>query len=297
MVTMSPNALLEMELSASAGVSELVMPGVPEGESPLIFAENRKENFYTCLIAGMDVDMTRTDTIVIASLDLENGAISLLNIPRDTRSYMANGKTHKINAAHNKGMARMLEEIHNTVGFYPDNYVVLNYSVFENFIDAIGGVEVDVERDMYYVDPDQDLVIDIKAGLQTLNGDDALKYMRFRKDNNGVGYDDADLGRIRAQQKLYKAVAQKLMTPATVAKIPRLINVISTDIETDISFSQMLWLGMKAVSLDFENVTTYTLPGKAVGADFVADKEEVLTLVNEHFNPYIEDITEIKTAK
>ncbi len=297
MVTMSPNALLEMDLSASATVPELVMPGVPEGESPLIADENRKDNFYTCLIAGMDVDMTRTDTIVVVSLDLENGAISILNIPRDTRSYMESGKVHKINAAHNKGMGRMLEEIQNTVGFYPDNYVVLNYSVFERFIDAIGGVEVDVERDMHYVDPDQDLVIDLKAGLQTLDGENALKYMRFRKGNDGIGYDDADLGRIRAQQKLYKAVLEKLMTPATVAKIPRLINVVASDIETDIGFSQMLWLGIKAVSLDFENVTTYTLPGRAVGADFVADKDEVLTLVNEHFNPYIEDITELNIAK
>ncbi len=289
---MSPNALSKIELSKSDTVAELVMPGIPNGESPLTTAENRKDNFYTCLVAGMDIDMTRTDTIVLVSLDLESGEISLLNIPRDTRSYMANGKTHKINAAHNKGMDRMLEEIQNTVGFYPDNYVVLNYSVFERLIDVIGGVEVEVDRDMYYFDPDQDLVIDIKAGVQTLDGENALKYMRFRD-----GYADEDLGRIRAQQKLYKAVAQKLMTPSAVALIPQLINVVTSDVETDIGFSQMLWLGMKAVSLDFENVTTYTLPGRGVGADFVANKSEVLSLINEHFNPYIEEITELNIAK
>ena len=271
--------------------TELIMPGVPEGESPIVSEPDRKKNFYTCLIAGMDIDKTRTDTILLVSMDLESGTVSILNIPRDTRSYMENGKVHKINAAHNKGIDRMLTEIKNTVGFCPDNYLILDYGVFESFIDAIGGVEVDVEETMYYQDPDQDLLIDIPAGLQTLDGKNALGYMRFRS-----GYADADLGRIRAQQKLIKATAQKLMKPSTLTQIPALISLIRDDVETDIGFSEMLWIGMRVVELDFENVTTYMLPGEAVGADYVCDEAETLELMNAHFNPYKETITELNIA-
>jgi len=292
-VTQKPYYLREgTPVEKPSGETELIMPGMPDGNSPIVSEAGRKKNFYTCLVAGMDMDETRTDTIVLVSLDLETGSISMLNIPRDTRSYMESGKIHKINAAHNKGVERMLEEIKNTVGFYPDNYVIINYSVFERFIDTIGGVEVDVEDAMYYKDPDQDLIIDIPAGLQTLDGKNALGFMRFRS-----GYADQDLGRIRAQQKLIKAVAKKLMQPSTLTLIPKLIDVVSDDVESDIGFSEMLWLGMKAIGMNFENVETFTLPGKAVGADYVADEKETLALINTHFNPYEKDLTELKIAQ
>lgn len=289
---MQADPIADSSLSVPYEETELIMPGMPEGESPIVSEVGRKKDFYTCLVAGMDVDETRTDTILIASMDLESGTISLLNIPRDTRSYMESGKVHKINAAHNKGIDRMLEEIKNTVGFYPDNYVIINYNVFESFIDLIGGVEVDVDEAMYYKDPDQDLIIDIPAGLQTLDGENALGYMRFRS-----GYADQDLGRIRAQQKLVKAVAEKLMHPSTLTLLPKLIGLARTDVETDIGFSEMLWLGMQMIDMDFENVATYTLPGKGVAADYVADETETLALINAHFNPYEADITTLNLAQ
>lgn len=247
----------------------------------------RRENFFTLLVAGTDEDGTRTDTILLAAIDTAAGTINVLSIPRDTRAYMASGGVHKINAAHNKGIDRMLTEIENTVGFAPDRYCVIDYSVFETVIDAIGGVTVDVAMDMDYSDPTQDLEIHIKEGEQLLDGEQALHYMRFRS-----GYADADLGRIRAQQKLIGAVADKLMTPASLALLPK-IPAILKQVETNLSTGEVIWLATQLFNLDADNMTVETLPGEAVGADYGADGEQVLALINERYNPYTEPITEL----
>lgn len=265
-----------------------VINGKIEGESPIIDAKNHKEDFFTAIVAGTDKDGTRTDTILVVAFDTKNDTLSLLSIPRDTRSYMDNGKYHKINAAHNKGIEQMQKEIKNTIGFVPDNYVVINYDAFEQLIDAIGGVKIDVEQDMNYKDPDQDLVIDIKAGTQTLNGEDALKYMRFRS-----GYIDADLGRIKAQQKMFTAVAKAMFKPSTLLKIPEIATILTENVETDLDFSEIIWLGTKLISLESENMRTDMLPGEAKGADYVGNEDEILALVNEIYNPYLTPIEEL----
>ncbi|MGN1074583.1 MAG: LCP family protein, partial [Eubacteriales bacterium] len=245
----------------------------------------RREDFFTLLIAGTDEDGTRTDTILLAAIDTAAGTVSVLSIPRDTRAYMASGGVHKINAAHNKGIDRMLTEIENTVGFVPDRYCIIDYSAFETVIDAIGGVTVDVAMDMDYSDPTQDLEIHIQEGEQLLNGEQALHYMRFRS-----GYADADLGRIRAQQKLIAAVADKLMTPASLALLPKIPELLKK-VETDLSAGEVIWLATQLFNLDSEKLTLEMLPGEAVGADYGADEEAVLEVVNERYNPYLEPIT------
>ncbi len=274
--------------SGQGNGTSTVINGKIEGESPLIDTKDHKDDFFTAIVAGTDKDGTRTDTILVVALDTKKNTLSVLSIPRDTRSYMDNGKYHKINAAHNKGIEQMQKEISNTIGFIPDKYVVINYDAFEQLIDAIGGVEIDVEQDMTYRDPDQDLVIDIKAGLQTLDGENALKYMRFRS-----GYADADLGRIKAQQKMFSAVAKSMFKPSTLLKIPELATILSENVETDLEFSEIIWLGTKLITLDGENIRTDMLPGNAKGADYVGNEEEIIALVNEVYNPYVTPVKEV----
>lgn len=265
--------------------------GKPKAEEPVEpkTDSERRKGFYTMLIAGTDLDGTRTDTIMVASLDTNTGEVSLMSIPRDTRAYMASGKVHKINAAHNKGVERMLTEIENTIGFVPDRYMVINYEVFETVIDAVGGVTVDVPMDMDYSDPDQDLEIHIKAGEQVLDGKNALHYMRFRS-----GYPDADLGRIRAQHVLLKSLAQKLKTPAALGLLTK-IPAIMEDVETDLTTGEMLWLATKVFAVDMDTLTVETLPGHPVAADYKVDDEDALALINDKFNPYEEPIKALNT--
>ena len=250
-----------------------------EQVEPKTDAERRKD-FYTMLIAGTDLDGTRTDTIMLASLDTNTGEVNVMSIPRDTRSYMESGKVHKLNAAHNKGIERMLTEIENTIGFVPDHYMVINYSVFETVIDAVGGVTVNVPMNMDYSDPSQDLEIHIKAGEQVLDGKNALHYMRFRS-----GYPDADLGRIRAQQVLLKSLAHKLKTPAALGLLTKIPEIME-DVETNLTTKEILWLATKVFAVDLDALTVETLPGYAVAADYAVDEEDALALINDKFNPY-----------
>ena len=245
----------------------------------------RREGFYTLLIGGTDTDGTRTDTILLCAVDTKAGTLDIMSIPRDTRAYTADGKVHKINAAHNKGIGRMRTEIENTVGFSPDRCCIIDYAVFETVIDAIGGVTVDVGMDMDYTDASQGLEIHLQAGEQVLDGAKALQYMRFRS-----GYPDADLGRIRAQQKLMAAVAKKLMTPRSLLLLPKIPEILRQT-ETDLTVGETVWLAARIFAFwRAKNVTIWTLPGQPVGADFGADAEKTLELVNSRFNPYTEPI-------
>ena len=259
------------------------------GAVPEIDGSGRKENVFTMVVAGLDLDKTRTDTILLVSMNASTKELAIMQIPRDTRAYKANGNVHKINAAYGVDIDRMKTELKNTVGFYVDKYVIIDYQAFEELIDAIGGVEVDVSIDMKYKDPDQDLVIDIPKGLQKLDGENALKYMRYRD-----GYPDADLGRIRAQQKLIKVVAEKMMTPTTLFLVPKLVEILNKNVITDLTVGEMIWLGTAALSMNYENLRIDTLPGEAEGADFAADPDATLELINAYYNPYLESVTKLK---
>lgn len=260
------------------------------GTAPDVSGKDRRDGVYTVLVAGTDYDGTRTDTILLAAIDTKDGTVNVLSIPRDTRAYMADGSVHKINAAHNRGSERMLTEITNTIGFTPDNYVVLDYGDFKNIIDAIDGVDVYVPMDMYYVA--DDMVIDLKEGQQILNGEQALMFMRYR-----AGYPDADLGRIRAQQTVFLSLANKLMSAQTLWNVPKLAKIFYDDLETDFKLSEIVWLGIKCIGMDFEGFSVDMIPGHISGADYVVDEEEALALINEKYNPYTKPITALNTAE
>lgn len=271
------------------GLTNLVTD-TENGTAPAVTGPDRRKGVYTVLVGGTDYDGTRTDTILLATVDTVNKTVNVLSIPRDTRAYMENGAVHKINAAHNKGMERMLTEITNTVGFTPDNYVILDYEDFKEIIDAIDGVDVYVPMDMYYIA--DDMVIDLKEGQQTLNGEQALMLMRFR-----AGYPDADLGRIRAQQMVFQALASKLMSAGTIWNVPKLAQIFMDDIETNYKLTEVVWLGLQCTHMDFEGFSVDMIPGHISGADYVVDVEEALQLINEKYNPYTKPITTLHTAQ
>ncbi|MBE6935916.1 MAG: hypothetical protein E7458_05370 [Ruminococcaceae bacterium] len=267
-----------------------VAGGSDRGTEPDVSGKDRRSGVHTVLVAGTDYDGTRTDTLLAVTIDTKADTINVLSIPRDTRSYMENGAVHKINAAHNKGSDRMMTEVANTIGFMPDHYVVLDYGDFKEIIEAIGGVVVDVPMDMYYIA--DDMVIDLKKGIQTLNGEEALMFMRYRE-----GYADADLGRIRAQQTLFLSLAKSLMSADTLLHIPDLVRIFYEDLETDYKLSELIWLGVRCVGMDFSGFTVDRLPGHISGADYVVDPEDALKLINEKYNPYHKPITTLNTAQ
>lgn len=137
---------------------------------------------------------------------------------------------------------------------------------------------------MNYEDPYQDLYIHIPAGMQHLSGEEALKVVRFRE-----GYASQDIARMETQQAFLKAVAQQTLQVSNLTKVDQFVKIFQQYVETDLTLGNLAWLGSKAISIGAENVAFSTLPGDWKSPYIYLNKEETLTLVNEHLNPYVED--------
>ena len=214
----------------------------------------------TIMILGVDNrkdDVGRSDTLMVLNLS-KNGA-SLLTIPRDTMVYIEKHGYQKINAAYAYGGAKLAREtVEDFLGIEIDHYVTINKSRFAEVIDAMGGVEVYVEREMHYEDPwddDGGLVIDLKQGKQHLDGETAIQFVRFRDD-------EGDVGRVRRQQAFMRACADKLSEPSMLIKLPELLGVAVKAIETDLSSKEMLEAAGSLKNAESAgNIKTGVVPG------------------------------------
>lgn len=198
----------------------------------------------------------RTDTIMLLSYDKEQKKANLLSIPRDTyfeRDGYKDSQQKKINAIYqSEGIEGLELAIEKLTGIPIHKYVSLDYEAVVKIVDIIGGVEFEVPMDMKYDDPKDSppLTIDIKAGLQTLDGETALKLLRFRQNNDKTGYPDGDLGRIKTQQAFIRAAVFK----ALGAKLPSVINEAFKYIETNFTLTEVLSLTTNLIGFSMDNV-------------------------------------------
>ncbi|MGI6449127.1 MAG: LCP family protein [Desulfitobacteriia bacterium] len=201
------------------------------------------------------------DSIIVASFDPQTKLVSLLSIPRDTRVTLPGSKNYcKINAVPMlKGIAELKKQVTELTGIKLDGYVLTNFAGFKNIIDTLGGITLDVEKDMHYKTGDkEDGIIDLKAGVQELDGSKALQYARFRHDAT------ADIGRTARQQKVLTAVGKKMLEPVTLLKLPKFIPELMEAVETDLSLKGLLTLAGAAKSFNDVTIVSQTLPGDAI---------------------------------
>ena len=249
----------------------------------------RKPYFYTILVSGVDDHNGGSDTNILVAVDAVNDYIYGVSIPRDTKAVI-NGKNHKINYAYNAGGTALLADtISQQLGIPVDFTVTVDLDGFEELVDAIDGVDFDVPIDMNYDDPYQDLHIHFSAGMQHLTGEEALKVVRFRHNNDGSGYGSEDIGRMQTQQNFLKAVAQQTLTLSNLDKVDDFVKIFQNYVETDLTLGNLAWLGKEAIGMGAENISFSTLPNEWRSPYFYLDSEEVLTLVNTYLNPYVED--------
>ena len=251
----------------------------------------RKDQFYTILVSGCDDGNGNSDTNILLAVDAENNYIHGVSIARDTKAVWG-GQSHKINAAFGSGGAEKLAEVvSDQLGIPVDFTVAVDLQGFVALVDAIGGVDFEVPINMNYDDPYQDLYIHFSAGMQHLTGEEALKVVRFRHNNDGSGYGTEDIGRMQTQQKFLKAVARQTLTLSNVDKIPEFANIFNTYVKTDLSLGNLAWLGGEAISMGADAVSFSTLPGEWSGKDgFIhLDPDATLEMVNQYLNPYVED--------
>lgn len=246
----------------------------------------RKPEFWTILVSGADDGNGGSDTNILVAVDVPNGCIYGVSIPRDTKASIK-GKNHKINYAYNAGgMELLADTVSGQLGIPVDYTVLVNLKAFQALVDTIGGVDFYIPIDMNYEDPYQNLSIHFSKGMRHLNGTEALKVVRFRE-----GYASQDIGRMQTQQDFLKAIAKQMLTPATLTKLDDLCKIFIQYVKTDLTVGNLAWLGGEVIGMGAENIEFSTLPGDWKSPYIYLNQEEVLALVNEHLNPYVEDRT------
>lgn len=246
----------------------------------------RKPYFYTILVSGVDDGNGGSDTNILVAVDTVNDYVYGVSIPRDTKAFIK-GKNHKINYAYNAGgMELLADTVSDQLGIPVDYTVLVNLKAFQALVDTIGGVDFYIPIDMDYEDPYQDLSIHFSKGTRHLNGEEALKVVRFRE-----GYASQDIGRMQTQQDFLKAVAKKMLTPASLTKLDDFCKIFIQYVKTDLTVGNLAWLGGEVIGMGSEKIEFATLPGDWKSPYIYLNQAEVLTMVNEHLNPYVEDRT------
>ena len=241
-----------------ASSSLLDRPAAEAVEEGLLTAKDKS----TIMIMGVDEredDVGRSDTLMIATVDPKKNQAALLSIPRDTRVKINGHGWDKINAAYAYGGEKLTQRtVEDFLGVNMDHYVIINTHAFQKIIDAIGGIDIDVEKRMYYEDPwddDGGLVIDLRPGKQHMDGKTAVTYVRFRDE-------EGDIGRIKRQQKFMKACMDKITSPAIIPKLPSVIKEVLSSVKTDLSMRQLLEFAGTLKESQKNGLKTDMVPGR-----------------------------------
>lgn len=248
----------------------------PATTTPEPLVLHRREGVYTCLLTGTDDGNGNADTIMLGVFDTKAKTASLTSIPRDTLVTL-NGKEYKINALYAYyGLEGICEAISDTLCIPVDYYVAVDLQAFVKIVDEVGGIWFTVPQDMQYSDPTQDLYIDLKEGYQLLNGEDAMKLMRFRS-----GYADQDLGRVKVQRSFLVAMVKQTITVQNVSKVTSLIQILRQYVETNMPLDSMIYFATQAIGMDLGTaLQSQTLPGEWIYPYLELTDSEVLEMVN-----------------
>lgn len=232
-------------------------------------AEASPSGRVNLLLLGADErpgEIGRSDTAILVSADLDAKKVSMVSLPRDTWVNIPGRGWDKLGHAFaygeenyeqakkqetlkppaerkpvtQRGEQLTLRTVNGLLNTQVDHYLVVNMQGFQKIVDTLGGVTIDVEKDLNYDDPKDDppLHIHLKQGVQRLNGEDALKYVRFRHDA------ESDFGRMARQQKFLRALADEALRAKNLTKLPSLVSQLHSAVRTDLSDTDLLRLGM-----------------------------------------------------
>jgi len=259
-------------------LNDPIVPRSKEGEEQPLYSSQDVLNVLLLGIDQRENEPARADTIILASINVRDKTVYLLSIPRDTRvDIPGKGVTRKINYAHAVGGAELtVKTVENFLRLPVHYYVETNFAGFSSIIDLLGGITLNVEERMYL--PEEG--IDLKAGLQKLNGHDALSYVRWRGDGQG------DIGRIERQQKFFRALADQALTFSTIWKIPDLLEELNKHVETDMPLPKMVSLANRFRDVKSIRLEASIVPGRAddtsYGASYwIADQKALTGLLEK----------------
>lgn len=209
------------------------------------------------LIAGVDSrgeEQSRSDTMMLLSWNRDTNDMKLVSFMRDIYADIPEHQSYKLNTAYYLGGISLLKDTLNNMFDIPiHHYAIIDFKSFESLIDILApnGIEMDVEKDM-----SGDIQVEIKKGLQQLNGKELLGYARFRSDAEG------DFGRVERQQKVIEALKEELISPKNLPNMPKFIGAAEGYITTDLTSKDQLSTVLKAVSGGTMNVEKLTIPAE-----------------------------------
>ena len=220
------------------------------------------------VVMGVDEradDAGRSDTLFVVMLDSKTNTAALLSIPRDTMVKIPEHGWDKINHAFAYGGHKLTQRsVEEFLGIRINHYVMVDFKGFKDLVDAIGGIDIKVEKNMYYVDPYDDLVIDLERGEQHLNGTKAIQYVRYRDE-------EGDIGRIKRQQHFLAAVYNKITSPEIIPHLPSLLKELFNMVQTDIPLTGLVSLAKALGNVqDLGGLNMAMVPGEPVFIDDVS---------------------------
>lgn len=237
-----------------------------------------------------------SDVMLLIKFDPETNKIVMLSVPRDTRTEIEGHGMKKINAANVEGgpalTAKTVSNLLGGVGV--DRYIRINVLGVSKLIEALGGVNIYVPKDMKYRDDSQHLYINLKAGQQHLNGEQALQLLRYRHDELG------DIGRIQRQQMVLRALIEQSLNPTTITRLRDILNVVKENIDTNLSVEELIALVGFGSKTSRSNMQMLMLPGRfSENREFdasywVPDGRAIGKLVSQHFD--LEGKTELQSS-
>lgn len=278
-------------------------------EKPLIKVDESKEPLpvtfaaetLNILLMGTDKSGLRTDTMMVIHYNQKTKTTSLFSIPRDYRIPVSDElKTlihyksdHiKFTELHSYGKAADYESpaslttqaAEELLNIKIDHFVLINIAGFKQVVDSVGGVEVNVPQNLEYHDPTQDLHISLKAGPQTLDGEKAEQFVRFRQSNSHKGY--GDFGRMEMQQYFFTAFVKKLFSANSLYNITQIYSSLTEFVTTDATLEDAISILNTAKDADLKRVYSHTLPSVSetiggVSYQIPPETEELISFVQE----------------
>lgn len=213
---------------------------------------------FNVLVVGVDGDGSaghRSDTILLVSAEPRLGKLSLVSIPRDTLVNIPDYGPDKAGHAFAYGGADLTRaSVSGLLGVTIQRTAVVSLDGFVQLVDALGGVEIDVEQAMYYHDPYQDLLIDLEPGLQRLDGEQAMQYVRYRSDGS-------DLTRVARQHRFLQAVVAEARRPDSIRRWPMLAQAGLAMIDTDLNVFDLAALLLTGLRAGPDGIASATVPG------------------------------------
>lgn len=224
--------------------------------------DTRFDSYTNILVIGLDEGRedsgAQADSIVLLSLDNETGKMRFIIVPRYTiTSIPGRPNPEALNNAYFYGGEKLVQQsVANLLGVTIHHYAIIDPKIISEVVNLLGGVDIYVENNMDYEDPEGDLYIHIAKGFQHMDGDTAQKYLRYRNDELG------SVGRLHRQQVFLKALYQKMMSSDSVAKIPGLVDMLNTRINTTAELYDTADLVGAISNLDTTEPVVMTVPGE-----------------------------------